>query len=195
MTTTFPRGQYGVILADPPWQYEMRSDKGYARSPQAHYDCMSMAALSAMRDDIVFAAGPDCVLFLWAVYPMLPQALALMETWGFRYKTGGAWHKKTKTGKTAFGTGYLLRSACEPFLIGTLGRPEILSRSTRNVIEAAVREHSRKPGAAHEMCEKTFRGPYLELFGRQQRPGWTVWGNQTGRFEENGADAPEREAA
>jgi N6-adenosine-specific RNA methylase IME4 len=179
----FPRGQYGVILADPPWQYEMRSDKGYGRSPDAHYGCLPLEAIKAMRDDVVFAAGPDCVLFMWAVYPMLPQALELMDAWGFRFKTGGAWHKKTRHGKTAFGTGYILRSACEPFLIGTLGQPEIMSKSSRNIIEAEVREHSRKPDEAHVLIERTFRGPYLEMFGRQRRPGWDVWGNQVDLFE------------
>lgn len=180
----FPRGQYGVILADPPWQYQMYGEDGYEKSPDKHYDCMSADQLKAMRDDILFAAGPNCVLFVWAVFPMLPLALDLLSTWGFQYKTGGAWHKKTTGGKTAFGTGYILRSACEPFLIGTLGNPQIKNRSTRNLIEAVTREHSRKPDETIGIIEELFEGPYLELFSRQKRPGWESWGNETEKFAE-----------
>ena len=151
----FPQNQYRVLYADPPWQYTMRSDKGYEKSPQKHYDCMSDQELLAMRDDVLFATDTDSVLFMWAVWPKVPFALQLMEHWGFQYKTGGAWHKKTIHGKDAFGTGYIVRSACEPFIIGTHGNAEILNRSTRNIIEDenlivdAVREHSRKPDSVY----------------------------------------------
>lgn len=178
-----PKGQFGVIYADPPWSYEMYSEKGHGKSPRAHYECMSEQDLAAMRDDILFAAGPDCVLFMWAVWPKLIDAMTLMNEWGFIYKTGGAWHKKTVNDKTAFGTGYIMRSACEPFLIGTIGSPNIKNRSTRNLIEAATREHSRKPEEATKIIEELFDGPYLELFAREQKPGWESWGNETEKFE------------
>lgn len=188
---TFPQGQFGVIHADPAWSYQMYSDKGHGKSPHAHYQCMSMDELKGMRDDILFATAPDAVLFMWAVWPMLPDALELMKEWGFQYKTGGAWHKRSKTWlpeceapKSAFGTGYILRSACEPFLIGTRGEPKAKNRSTRNIIEAAVREHSRKPDSTIEMLENLFDGPYLELFARTKREGWSVWGNETDKFSE-----------
>lgn len=182
-----PAGQFGTILADPPWAYEMYSDKGYGKSPDVHYNCMTHDQLMAMRDDILFRAAPDCALFMWAVWPKINEALSLMEHWGFQYKTGGSWHKKTTNGKTAFGTGYIMRSACEPFLIGTLGQPNIKNRSTRNLIEAKVREHSRKPDSAVELIENLFDGPYLELFARTTRPGWSCWGNETDKFEGNNA--------
>lgn len=178
-----PKGGYSAILVDPPWSYKMYSDKRYGKSPDQHYDCMDIGQLYALRDEILFAAGPDCALFMWAVWPMLPDALELMAAWGFKYKTGGAWHKKTVHGKTAFGTGYIFRSASEPFILGTIGRPEIKNRSTRNVIEAAVREHSRKPDEQYTLLENLFPGPYLELFSRTDRPGWASWGNETGKFK------------
>lgn len=181
--SAFPQGQFGVIYADPPWQYEMYSDKGYEKSPDTHYGCMDDAQLKALRDLVLFASAPNCVLFMWAVWPMLPQAINLVETWGFRYKTGGAWHKKTVNGKTAFGTGYVLRSACEPFLIGTLGEPNIKNHSTRNLIEAVTREHSRKPDETIGITEQLFDGPYLEMFSRQKRHGWESWGNEAEKFE------------
>lgn len=178
---TIPTGQYGVIYADPPWYFQNYSAKGEGKNPVAHYDCMEMEDMKKMP--VLFSAAPHSVLFMWACFPMLPQALDLMDSWGFKYKTGGAWHKKTVNGKTAFGTGYILRSASELFLIGTNGKPKIKNRATRNLIEAAVREHSRKPDCTYEMIENLFDGPYLELFARTTRPGWTAWGNETDKFK------------
>lgn len=115
---------------------------------------------------------------------MLPQALELMQAWGFTYSTGGSWTKLTKNGKLHFGTGYRFRSTTEPFLIGTRGKPPIKSRNTRNIIEAMAREHSRKPDDQYAMCEALADGPYLEMFARQcYADHWDVFGNETNKFE------------
>ena len=188
-----------MIYVDPPWSYEMYSDKGYEKSPDAHYDTMTYADLVALRDQVIFAAAPNCVLFMWGVWPMLPQLTGLMKEWGFQHKTGGSWSKITSGGKQAFGTGYVLRSTDEPFAIATIGKPTIKNRGTRNglftgdvpddlndlgiSITSLRREHSRKPDEMIPLIENLFDGPYLELFARQQRPGWSVWGNQTDKFE------------
>jgi N6-adenosine-specific RNA methylase IME4 len=128
-------------------------------------------------------AAPDCCLFLWATWPMLTDAIEVMRAWGFVYKSGGVWHKRTSGGKTAFGTGYRVRSACEPFLLGFTGNPRN-SRSERNLIEGAVREHSRKPESAYEWAERYLPNVRrCELFARQERPGWESWGDETGKFE------------
>lgn len=182
----FPKTQHGVIYVDPPWSYKMYSEKGYGKSPQTHYNCMSMDDLKKMRDYIDFVALPDCVLFMWGVFPMVPNALDLIKSWGFTYKTGGAWHKKTTGGKDAFGTGFIFRSAAEPFFVATIGKPKIKNRSTRNIVEAVVREHSRKPDCVYDLIENLWDGPYLELFARTKRDGWTVWGNEVGCFEKEG---------
>jgi len=183
--------KYGAILADPPWAYSMRSDKGYEKSPEAHYDTMDLDAIKALP--VHQLAGGDCLLFMWSTWPHLTQAMEVMAAWGFTYKTGGAWHKQTVTGKTAFGTGYLFRSASEPFLIGTIGNPSIVSRSERNVIvddmptsiEAIRREHSRKPPQAREILDRLLPHAFkAELFGREAWDGNDVWGNQVGKFDE-----------
>lgn len=151
-----------------------------------------------MRDHVLFAAGPHCVMVMWTTFACLPQALELMAAWGFQYKTGGPWNKLTMEGKPAMGTGYVLRSAAELFLIGTVGNPRIKNRSQRNVlftgdvvedlrelsigVSSVRREHSRKPDEMIPALEALFDGPYLELFARTQRSGWTVWGNQTEKF-------------
>jgi N6-adenosine-specific RNA methylase IME4 len=197
---TFPDGQFGVIYADPPWAYQMYSDKGYDKSPDAHYQCMDLEAIK--RLPVMFAGAPNSVLVMWACFPMLPQALDLMAAWGFKYKTGGPWNKLTTDGRQAFGTGYVLRSASELFLIGTHGQPRIKNHSTRNVlfpgdawpdnlrdlgviVNTLRREHSRKPDEMYGLLEGLFDGPYLELFARTSRPGWTSWGNETGKFNES----------
>jgi len=173
--------RYGVILADPPWRFQNYSVKGEQKNPTAHYACMDLAAIQALP--VSQLAAPDCALVMWATAPMLPQALETLAAWGFAFKSAGAWAKQSSTGAAwAFGTGYCYRSAAEFWLLGTIGRPRQRSRSTRNLIVAPVREHSRKPDQMHADIEALFHGPYAELFAREQRPGWDAWGNEIGKF-------------
>jgi N6-adenosine-specific RNA methylase IME4 len=178
--------KYGLILADPPWSFKLFSDKGDAKSPQAHYACMGAADLAALPVNQL--AAPHCALIMWATWPMITDAIALMKAWGFAYKTGGSWAKQSSTGNAwAFGTGYCFRSANEPFLLGTIGRPPVLNRSTRNLIVAPVRQHSRKPDAMHDLAVALYPGPHAELFARERRDGWDSWGNETDKFEKDAA--------
>lgn len=175
--------KYGAILVDPPWAYEMRSERGYAKSPEAHYVTMGDNALKALPVDQL--AGGDCLMVMWAVWPKLDAAIALMRAWGFEYKTGGSWTKTTASGKRTFGTGYILRSTTEPFLLGTLGSPRVGSRSVRNLIEAERREHSRKPDEMRRMIEKLRPNAFCcELFAREPWPGHDVWGLEASKFAE-----------
>lgn len=173
---------YRVIYADPNWKFLTRSQKGEGKSPQAHYNCDSLEDIA--RLPVATLAAPDCALVMWGTAPMLPDQLAVMECWGFEFKTAGAWAKRSRAGKSwQFGGGFILRSAAEFFLIGTRGDPKPKSKSVRNLIVAPVREHSRKPEEGWQMCERLFDGPYVELFARQRRPGWDCWGNETEKFE------------
>lgn len=177
--------RYGAILADPPWRFDNYSEKGEAKNPLAHYRCSSVDEIAELH--VNHLAAPDCALFMWATAPMLPQALWLLERWGFTFKTMGAWAKQSSTGeKWAFGTGYVFRSALEPFIVGTIGSPRVCSRSIRNLIVAPVREHSRKPDEMHRNVEALYRGPYAELFARESRPGWETWGDQVTKFDSEG---------
>ena len=173
----------------------MRSAAGYAKSPEAHYSTMSLENIAALpvRD----LAGPDCYLFMWSTWPHLSLALDVMSAWGFTYITGGSWTKRTASGAVNMGTGYVLRSATEPFLVGKIGRPKVASRSVRNVIiapddipdgiEAVRREHSRKPIQMREMVEALVpNAPRCELFAREAWPGADTWGNQADRFDAEG---------
>lgn len=177
MLETLRAGHYGAIIADPPWRFKTRSDRGLAKSPQAHYRCESLIDIAVLP--VARLAAPDCALLMWATAPMLPDAVNLMGAWGFTFKSAGAWAKQSSTGAAwAFGTGYLFRSATEFFLLGTRGAPKNRVRNVRNLIVAPVQEHSRKPDAAHEMMERMFAGPYAELFARRHRRGWDCWGDE-----------------
>jgi len=176
---------YGMIVADPPWNFMNWSVKGEKKNAKHHYDCMDLEAIKALP--VSQLASGDCCLFLWATWPMLDKAFEVMSAWGFDYKTGGVWHKKTVNGKTAFGTGYRVRSASEPFLLGFIGNP-INSRSERNVIEGLVREHSRKPDEAYAWAERYLPDAWrVELFSRTDRTGWDSWGDETGKFNQAAA--------
>ena len=184
--------KYGALLVDPPWKYQMRSDKGYEKSPEAHYKTMTLEELKALP--VGHLAGPDCLLFMWSTWPHLPVAMELMAAWGFIYRTGGSWTKRTKNWKLHMGTGYRVRGATEPFLIGKIGAPETGSKSERNYldepeqedgwgIEALRREHSRKPDQMRELVERLCPRAYCaELFAREPWPGHEVWGNETQKF-------------
>lgn len=175
-----PPFRYGLIMADPPWQFENWSYKGEHKNAAAKYDCMDIESIK--RLNVGHIAKPDCVLWIWTTNPMLREGIAAMEAWGFQFKTAGHWVKKSSAGKLAFGTGYILRSAGEPFLIGTLGSPNT-ARNVRSVIEGPRREHSRKPEEAYAAAECLVPSvERIELFSRQPRVGWDTWGNEARKF-------------
>lgn len=191
-----PAEGFDLIMADPPWQFTTRSPKGItAKGAGGQYDTMTLDDVCAMP--VVELAARDCLLWLWATNPMLPQAFQVLEAWGFTFKTAGTWVKRTKHGKDAFGTGYILRSANEPFLIGTRGSPTTTRKVRSTVasgetdplvkssitIEAVVREHSRKPDEAFIAAETMLPdASRIELFSRQTRLGWTSWGHEVDKF-------------
>ncbi len=187
---------YGLLLADPPWLYETYSEKGQAKSAQAHYDCMpteEIAALNAGR-----LAGRDAICLMWATFPMLPDALRVAGGVGFDYKTGAAWAKRSARNQGwAFGPGYIFRSASELLLLGTTGNPETLSKSVRNLIVAPIRGHSRKPDQMYDMAEALSAGPAVStLFGRQRRKrlGDLGQGSRQVRFGDDAVSAPRKRA-
>lgn len=200
-----PAGGFGLIMADPPWSFDNFSTRGEAKNAKAHYDCTPVEWIAGLPVGLMTAK--DCLLWLWATNPLLPEALMVLTSWGFTFKTAGTWVKRTVRGKDAFGTGYILRSANEPFLIGTRGAPKT-TRSTRSVIptyddgvgregdwpaatitiEGVVREHSAKPEAGYVAAEMLMPDVQrIELFSRRNRPGWSSWGNEVGKLDEGGA--------
>ncbi len=184
-------GGYDFVWADPPWAYEMRGASGYAKSPQAHYACVDIEDLK--RLPVAKLAKPDSLLWLWTTWPHLAsgQALALVKAWGFTGKTGFPWVKETVNGKLAFGTGYVLRSCTEPVIIAARGQPALdreFTGRTRAIIQAAVREHSRKPESAYRIAEQIMpQARRVDLFGRERRSGWDLFGNEPDKFSKGEA--------
>lgn len=133
----------------------------------------------------------SCVLFLWVCWPTMDQSLEIIKKWGFIYKTCAfCWIKANGSQVDMFfddvpvqiGTGYWTRSNSEVCLLATKGQPKRINANVKQAIISPRRQHSRKPDGIHERIERLVAGPYLELFARQERPGWTVWGNETNKF-------------
>ena len=179
-----PLFKYKAIYADPPWQYANWAESGAHKNASSHYDCMDIEGLKNLQ--VGHVAAKDCALFLWVTDPLLKEGLELMAAWGFEYKTVAfTWAKRTKTDTGwFFGLGYWTRANPEMCLMGTVGKPARLSRGVRQLITSPIREHSRKPERCYSDIENLVEGPYLEMFGRQERPGWDVFGNQTDKFKQ-----------
>ena len=172
----------GAVLAGPPWRFKVRSPKGEGRSASQHYTCMKIEAIAALP--VVEWAAPDAWLFLWTTTPMLPQALRVMAAWGFTY-SGSAfcWVKQTPSGRAFhMGMGFTTRKNVELCLLGRRGQPPIRAHDVRELIIAPRRQHSRKPDEVYERIERLCDGPYLEIFARQQWPGWVAVGDEVERF-------------
>lgn len=156
---------------------------------QRHYKTMGLQQIVALPVSEI--AANDCVLFIWVTWPTLIDAFKVIEFWGFTYKTCGfSWIKANNSQvdffqeelKAEMKLGYWTRSNSEVCLLATRGKPKRLNADVRQGIIAPSREHSRKPDGIHERIERLVAGPYLEMFARQQRPGWVAWGNQTDKF-------------
>lgn len=188
-----PKKHFGAILADPPWHFQTwagarKSGAGIAcRASKPAYATMVDSDIAALP--VADLAAPNCVLFLWTCWPVLERTFPILEAWGFDYKTCAfCWTKGDVLPlfkddfRDTMGLGYWTRANSEPCLLAVRGKPKRQAADVRQVIQERKREHSRKPDGIHERVERLVSGPYLELFARQQRPGWTVWGNQTDKF-------------
>lgn len=171
-----PAKKYGVIVADPEWRFEPWScESGMDRAADNHYPTSCLDVIKSR--DVASIAAKDCVLFLWATAPMLPHALAVMDAWGFDYRSNYVWSKDR------IGTGYWNRNAHEHLLIGVKGNIPAPAPGTQrpSVIEGRVTKHSAKPDVFLEMIEAYFPTlPKIELNRRgPARPGWHAWGNES----------------
>lgn len=194
------QGHYGVILADPPWRFEVwngetavkaRDSAHTYTSSSCHYQTMPPEEVAALP--VASLAAGDSVLFIWISWPLLPQALSIIEAWGFAYKTCGFAWMKAHAGQielfrddieSSMGMGYWTRANSEVCLLATRGKPKRLNADVRQGIIAPRREHSRKPDGVHQRIERLVAGPYCELFARARRPGWDCFGDQAGKFPE-----------
>ena len=137
--------------------------------------CTEILALPVAR-----VAQARAHLYLWVPNALIVEGLAVMRAWGFAYKTNLVWYKTRKDGgPDGRGVGFYFRNVTELLLFGTRGtlRTREAGRRQTNIIVSQKREHSRKPDEQYDIVERCSGGPYLELFARHHRAGWTQWGN------------------
>ena len=171
--------KYQIIYADPPWTYTSKG-KG---APSRHYNCMKKKELQALP--VPELSDTDCILFLWVTFPVLEEGLELIKKWGFKYKTCGfTWVKRNKIANSYFsGMGHWTMANAEICLIGIKGKPKRIARDIKQICDARVREHSRKPDEIRERIVALMGDiPRIELFARQTFKGWDCWGNETTKF-------------
>jgi N6-adenosine-specific RNA methylase IME4 len=172
--------KFAVILADPPWHFVARSEKGEDRSASQHYTTDRSKAEAIKALPVAQLAADDCVLFMWMVDWCPDLALEVIEAWGFAHKTTAfTWAKQNASGEGwHMGQGYWTRANPEACWLATRGHPKRINADVRQLIVAPVMEHSRKPDEVHERIERLVRGPYLELYARRDRTDWVTWGNE-----------------
>jgi N6-adenosine-specific RNA methylase IME4 len=173
--------RFGTILADPPWQFQNKTGKVAPEHRRlARYATLS---LQDIRDLPIGEVSANVAhLYLWVPNALLPDGLAVMQAWGFNYKSNIVWHKIRKDGGSdGRGVGFYFRNVTEMILFGVRGKNARTLQAGRrqvNYISSRKREHSRKPDEQYPIIEACSPGPYLELFARGARKGWTSWGNQ-----------------
>lgn len=176
---------FSTALADPPWQFQNRTGKIAPEHKRLNrYGTMGLQDILALP--IANILSDTAHLYLWVPNALLPEGLQVLNAWGFEYKTNLVWHKIRKDGgPDGRGVGFYFRNTTELVLFGVRGknaRTLAPGRRQVNIIKSMKREHSRKPDELYEIIEACSPGPYLELFARSSRPGWTTWGNQAEEY-------------
>lgn len=168
--------KYQIIYADPPWQYRNKKIRGGA---EQHYRTLSIDELCGLK--VAEIADEDAVLFLWCTFPMIPEALRVIQVWGFQYKTVAfVWVKQNPVAKTWFyGMGFWTRSNAEICILATRGHPKRIAKDIHQLIISPVKRHSQKPEEARERIVRLLGDvPRIELFARERAGGWHVWGDE-----------------
>jgi N6-adenosine-specific RNA methylase IME4 len=185
----FPEGKFAAIMLDPAWPQDNFVQKGVVPSrAEQPYPTMTLAQIAGLPMQDLMAK--DCALFLWTL-DNLPEAAAnLAWAWGRPGKplrvvraNQFIWRKTclSDPNKVRYGMGRWSRGGAESVTVLVQGRPK-LKGAANQFIDAPRREHSRKPAEIYERIERLVDGPYLEMFAREERPGWTAWGNETQKF-------------
>jgi N6-adenosine-specific RNA methylase IME4 len=171
-------GKYQIIYADPPWSYRDKASAG-ERGACYKYSVLDTAGVCALP--IASLADQNCVLFMWATFPMLPDAFQVMKAWGFDYKTVAfVWVKTNKKADSDFfGMGNWTRANAEIVLLGVKGKPKRVSAAVRQIVRTPIMRHSEKPNEVRERIVNLMGDfPRIELFAREKISGWDVWGNE-----------------
>lgn len=174
--------KYGIICMDPPWEYKgqtQHNGKGGKDTGSAarHYSTMKTKDMITEFKAIIDEwADDDCLIFMWATWPHLDQAIELGKGFGFNYvHTSFVWDKM------AVNPGFYTMTQTEPVLCfkkGKIPRPRG-SRNQRQLVQVKRTKHSEKPQEVYDRIELMFpEQNKIEMFARKQRPGWDCWGNE-----------------
>ena len=172
--------KYGVILADPPWSYSNAGCRGAAAN---EYSTMTINDICAIP--VADIAQDNCILLMWGTWPLLPEAMRVIDAWGFKYVTGIPWIKVTRCQQNLFGDtqfsvpygiGFWARGCSEPIFIARRGKVSPPNNGFVGLLSPNY-HHSRKPDSIYEIAE-SLNGPYLEMFARRPRKGWHAFGNE-----------------
>lgn len=177
-----PPGPFGIVYADPPWNYR---DTGIRGGTKKHYSTMTLETLCGeFAHSVRQIVADDALLFMWGTYPLLPEMFLVARAWGFEYKTlAFQWVKRYANGKPFIGCGHWTRSNTEGCFLFTRGKPpRRVDSGVSQVIESVPERHSAKPREARDRIDRLMGfGPGLrriELFARSVTSGWTSWGNE-----------------
>jgi N6-adenosine-specific RNA methylase IME4 len=173
--------RFSTVLADPPWQFQNRTGKMAPEHKRlSRYATMTLDDILALP--VEASLNETAHLYLWVPNALLPEGLRVLAAWGFHYKSNIVWHKIRKDGgPDGRGVGFYFRNVTELVLFGVRGpnaRTLAPGRRQVNFLATQKREHSRKPDELYPLIEACSPGPYLEMFARGSREGWTTWGNQ-----------------
>jgi N6-adenosine-specific RNA methylase IME4 len=172
--------RFGTLLVDPPWRFINRTGKVAPEHRRlSRYDTMTWKEIAALPVGDISAERSHC--YLWTPNALVPDALRVLEEWGFVYKTMLIWHKVRRDGGSdGRGVGFYFRNVTEPVLFGVRGKLRTLppGRSQVNLLATRKREHSRKPDELYPVIEACSPAPRIELFARYPREGWSVWGDE-----------------
>ncbi|MBK6401579.1 MAG: S-adenosylmethionine-binding protein [Rhodocyclaceae bacterium] len=177
--------RFHTVLADPPWQFQNKTGKVAPEHKRLNrYGTMTLDAICDLP--VTSICVEPAHLYLWVPNALLPEGLRVMAAWGFQYKSNIVWHKIRKDGgPDGRGVGFYFRNTTEIILFGVRGkdaRTLAPGRSQVNIIKSMKREHSRKPDEQYKIIEACSPGPFVELFARGPREGWTTWGNQADEY-------------
>lgn len=173
--------KFQTVLADPPWRFMNRTGKMAPEHRRlSRYGTMELDEIKKLP--VAAVVEEPAHLYLWVPNALLPDGIEVLRAWGFEYKSNIVWHKIRKDGGSdGRGVGFYFRNVTELVLFGVRGknaRTLAPGRRQVNLVATQKREHSRKPDELYDVIEACSRGPFLEMFARDTRKGWTAWGNQ-----------------
>ena len=163
------QGLFQTIVIDPPWDWSDEGDVNQFGRTKPDYATMPIEEIEKLPIDKI--SDENCHLYLWVTNRSLPKAFRLIKNWGFRYITCLTWVKPS------IGVGSYFRGSTEQVLFAVKGSQPLKRKDVGTHFLANRGEvHSAKPDEFYSLVESCSYAPYIDVFGRKERDGWSVWG-------------------